>query len=197
MYPVWFGTNRKPIVTANGLVFTAERYHRTNYGRVDVFVPEDHRFGETGNPFWRRLLRGQFGDDNLVAQPPKTLKRDQFYEEIRQIVRTAVRDGNESQALVFIHGFNVSFEEAAIRAAQIGCDLKVPGPTAFFSWPSLGSVVPKAYRADGKMIKDSRGALVDFLVEFAQKSGAKNINLIAHSMGNRGLLESLQTHRSR
>jgi len=31
------------------------------------------------------------------------------------------------------HGFHVTFEAAAIRAAQIGFDLNVPGATAFFS----------------------------------------------------------------
>ena len=30
-------------------------------------------------------------------------------------------------------GFHVTFEAAAIRAAQIGFDLNVPGATAFFS----------------------------------------------------------------
>jgi len=34
--------------------------------------------------------------------------------------------------------FEFPSKEAAIRAAQIGCDLKVPGITAFFSWPSKG-----------------------------------------------------------
>ena len=32
----------------------------------------------------------------------------------------------------------------------------------------------------------------DFLVEFSEMSGATNINLIAHSMGNRGLLNALR-----
>jgi hypothetical protein len=34
---------------------------------------------------------------------------------------------------VYIHGYNVSFEEAVIRAAQMGYDLKVEGVTALFS----------------------------------------------------------------
>lgn len=40
---------------------------------------------------------------------------------------------DRKQALVYIHGYNVGFEEAAIRAAQIGFDLKIGGITAFFS----------------------------------------------------------------
>ena len=47
----------------------------------------------------------------------------------------ARNSGEEPHALLYLHGYNTSFEEAAIRAAQIGFDLKVPGATAFFSWP--------------------------------------------------------------
>ena len=43
------------------------------------------------------------------------------------LLTTKPRETGESpHALFFLHGFNVSFEEAAIRAAQIGVDLKVP-----------------------------------------------------------------------
>ena len=48
VYPVWFGTNRRPSATGDG--FTGERHDRVT-GRVEVFVPEAHRFGETGKAF--------------------------------------------------------------------------------------------------------------------------------------------------
>jgi esterase/lipase superfamily enzyme len=192
VYPVWFGTNRKPIIGTKGLGFTAELNDRTTYGCVDVFVPNSHRFGETGTGFLTRLLRGDPRDDTLFVQQVQSLNRDALYLEIRRAIQAGVEAGNESQALVFLHGFNVTFEEAAIRAAQVGFDLKLPGPTAFFSWPSLGSPAPGAYRADEKSIVASEAAITDFLVEFSRKSGATNINLIAHSMGNRGLLSALQ-----
>lgn len=84
----------------------------------------------------------------------------------------------------------MSFEDAAIRAAQLGCDLAVPGATAFFSWPSRGNV--GAYPADEASIEASERAITDFLVDFAAKSGAAKIHVIAQSMGNRGLLRALQ-----
>ncbi len=55
VYPVWFGTNRKPNAMATG--FTGQRHDRVTRGRVDVFVPEAHRFGETGSSFWQKLRR--------------------------------------------------------------------------------------------------------------------------------------------
>jgi esterase/lipase superfamily enzyme len=82
------------------------------------------------------------------------------------------------------------FDEAAIRAAQIGFDLKVPGAMAFFSWPSRGGL--DGYATDQASIEASEAAITDFLVRLATGSGAARVHVIAHSMGNRGLLRAIQ-----
>jgi esterase/lipase superfamily enzyme len=187
VYPVWFGTNRKPL-PAGG--FGTQRNDRTTRGRVDVFVPEAHRFGETGSSFWKKLRRFDLRDDALRIQNTKTLDHEMWLAELRRALQQAGETGGASHALVFIHGFNVSFEEAAIRAAQIGVDLAVPGATAFFSWPSRGNVID--YPVDEASIEASERAITDFLVDFAAQTGAGKLHLIAHSMGNRGLLRALQ-----
>ena len=111
-----------------------------------------------------------------------------FWADLR--AKLAQQPAGERQALVFIHGYNVSFAEAAIRAGQIAEDLKPPGLTAFFSWPSKGSL--SGYPADEATIEWSVPFLRDFLVEFARTSGAERVHILAHSMGNRGLLRALQ-----
>lgn len=188
VYPVWFGTNRKPAAEGDG--FTSQRHDRTTRGRVEVHVPEAHRFGETGSGFWRRLLRFDFRNDRLRVQRVEKLERDPFFAEIHEAMQAARDEGEAPHALLFLHGFNVTFEEAAIRAAQIGFDLKVTGATAFFSWPSRGSVA--AYLADEASIEASERAITDFLVDFTAHCGAEQTHVIAHSMGNRGLLRALQ-----
>ncbi len=188
VYPVWFGTNRKP--AADGLTFTNTRHSIMTRGRVLVYVPEAHRFGETGNAFWKRLLRFDLRDDRLRLQAVEARERDVFFAEIRQAMQAARDTGNPPHALFFLHGFNVTFEDAAIRAAQIGYDLSVTGATAFFSWPSRGCVT--AYPADEATIEASERAITDFLVEFAANCGAEKVHVIAHSMGNRALLRALQ-----
>jgi esterase/lipase superfamily enzyme len=187
VYPVWFGTNRKP---AAGGGFTGERHDRVTLGRVEVFVPEAHRFGETGNTFWKRLLRFDLRDDRLRVQRVQNQDRHAFYSDIHQAMQAARESGETPHALAFLHGFNVTFADAAIRAAQIGFDLKVPGATAFFSWPSRGSVA--AYPADEASIEASERPITDFLLDFAASCGAERVHVIAHSMGNRGLLRALQ-----
>jgi esterase/lipase superfamily enzyme len=188
VYPVWFGTNRKPNATADG--FTNERHHALTLGRVDVFVPETHRFGEIGSSFLTRLSRFDLRNDRLRVQHLEMQERDDFFCEIQQAMQAARNDGDTPHAVVFLHGYNVSFEETAIRAAQIGFDLKVAGATAFFGWPSRDSAL--SYPADEASIEASEGAIVRFLVDFTQHCGAEKVHLIAHSMGNRGLLRSLQ-----
>jgi esterase/lipase superfamily enzyme len=188
VFPVWFGTNRKPNPRGNG--FSGDRHDRVTHGRVEVYVPEAHRFGETGAAFWRKLLRFDLRDDRLRVQHIEPQERNVFFSEIQAAAGAARENGETPHALFFLHGFNVTFEDAAIRAAQIGFDLKAPGATAFFSWPSRGSVT--AYPADEASIEGSEQAITDFLVDFTQNCGAEKVHVIAHSMGNRGLLRALQ-----
>jgi esterase/lipase superfamily enzyme len=49
-----------------------------------------------------------------------------------------------------------------------------------------------AYPADEASIEGSEQAITDFLVDFTQNCGADKVHIIAHSMGNRGLLRALQ-----
>lgn len=185
-YPVWFGTNRTPA----GGTFTNEPNTQTTHGRVMVHVPEAHRFGETGTSFWRRLLRRDLRDDHLRIRSVEARQRDGFFAGVQAEMQAARDSGGPAQALVFLHGYNTSFEDAAIRAAQIGVDLKVPGATAFFSWPSRGALA--GYPADEAAIEDSEPAITDFLLDLTAHSGAEKVHIIAHSMGNRGLLRALQ-----
>ncbi|MFL5329187.1 MAG: alpha/beta hydrolase [Gemmataceae bacterium] len=116
------------------------------------------------------------------------MTQDQFWAQLSQAMSDL--DPEERQGLVFLHGYNVDFDAAAIRAAQIGYDLKVPGATAFFSWPSCGTVA--AYPADESCIEASEPYIAEFLQDFVTKSGLSRVHLVAHSMGNRGLLRALQ-----
>ena len=120
LYPVWFGTNRRPSADRKG--FTGERHSSMTLGQVTVRVPNAHRFGETGSSFWSRLKRLDFRDDQLRLHGLKIQADSDFYASLQ----AAMHEEETPHALIFLHGFNVSFEEAAIRAAQLGCDLAVP-----------------------------------------------------------------------
>ncbi|MEA5582911.1 alpha/beta hydrolase [Nodularia harveyana UHCC-0300] len=189
LYTLWFGTNRRPNNLQDlSLGFSGERDRQLHYGTCQVAVPKSHKIGSTGSPFWQRLLT--LTDDRLKLQPEslKLLQENNFWSEIQKTLQANQPD--ERSALVFIHGFNVSFEDAALRAAQIGVDLQFPGIMAFYSWPSKGKLA--SYPADEATIEASERYIAEFLLNLAQKSGAEKIHIIAHSMGNRGLLRAMQ-----
>ena len=56
--------------------------------------------------------------------------------------------------------------------------------------PRRGSVT--AYPADEASIEASEPAITDFLVDFTTQCEAEKVHIIAHSIGNRGLLRALQ-----
>jgi type VI secretion system ImpA family protein len=189
IYTVWYGTNRRPIDPddpSRGYSGERERDGRVHHGACWVAVPRSHRFGSVGSSWWKRWLT--LRNDRLRVAGRLVLEAAEFWEEVRATL-SGCRVG-ERQALVYLHGYNVSFDEAAIRAAQIGFDLKVPGLTAFFSWPSRGTF--DGYPADEASIEASAGPIKDFLVRLAAESGAERLHIIAHSMGNRGLLGAVQ-----
>ena len=170
--------------------FTSDPDQQTHFGHVDVNVPKTHRFGETGSNFFVRLLRRDLRDDHLSVNDIAFLEPAQMWSEIHDEMDRARSAGDSPCGLLFLHGYNTSFSDAAIRAAQLGFDLKVTGATAFFSWPSLG--MTSAYTADEDTIQVSEAAITGFITDFVKQSGAEKVHLIAHSMGNRGLLRALQ-----
>src|SRR5206468_12427492 len=85
--------------------------------------------------------------------------------------------------LVFVHGFNVKFEDAALRAAQLACDLTVDGVTAFYSWPSVGTA--RDYPHDEEAVRVTTPRFLEFLDTLLEIDGLERADIIAHSMGNR------------
>ena len=188
-YPVWFGTDRKPVDAQNlALGFSAEPDDRLHFGKRIVRIPTSHRPGELGSPLWRRLLTGV--DDRLTVDPATALSEAAFARDVRALLSRL--DPADRNVLVYIHGFNTSFDEAAKRAAQLGFDLKVPGITAFYSWPSLANIT--AYAGDLERMRASEQHLAEFLVKATTLAERGKVHLIAHSMGNRGLLQAM--HRA-
>ena len=185
-YVVWFGTNRQP-VRRGGLVtgFSAARDDAVHYGWCRVAIPESHRIGSTGSPWWQRLLT--FRDDRLKLAKLVTTSADEHWAQIAKALNRKIDE--DKAALVFIHGYNVSFMEATIRAAQLGFDLNINGAMAFYSWPSQGTLA--GYASDEASIEASEGYIADYLVDMATRTQATRVHVLAHSMGNRGVLRAV------
>lgn len=155
-------------------------------GVCEVTIPKGHKVGEVERP---SLLRIELSEDPLrhvvvVSVAPQG--SDQFYAGMRSRVAGTSR----KEAFVFVHGYNVTFLDAARRTAQISHDLQFEGAPIFFSWPSQGGLL--GYTIDETNVVWTVTHLKDFLLSVAEQSGAELVHLVAHSMGNRALTSALR-----
>jgi esterase/lipase superfamily enzyme len=84
--------------------------------------------------------------------------------------------------LVFVHGFNTSFEDAAVRSAQVAADIGFDGVVVLFSWPSAASVA--SYVRDQQAARNAGFHLLRILRGHAAAAQPDRIHLLGHSMGS-------------
>jgi esterase/lipase superfamily enzyme len=185
---VFYATDRQPVVVASKPVsFTGEPNAGLSFGFCQVSIPRDHRYGVLERPVIWRLEFSPDPKSHFVAGSLSPYERVKFISEVGR----AVQGSDAKEALVFVHGFNVSFENAVLRTAQIAYDLHFNGPAIAYSWPSQGSLGPIAYNRDGRNAELTIDRLQGFLEELGTKSGARTIHVIAHSMGTRPVARAL------
>jgi esterase/lipase superfamily enzyme len=107
-----------------------------------------------------------------------------FYDVLGAALRAS-----DSEAFLFIHGYNVEFDDAVLRTAQLFHDLKFKGVPILFSWPAQDAWW--RYWAAEDQALAAVAYLQDFLRAIALVSRPQRINVIAHSMGNRVLVNAL------
>ena len=99
---------------------------------------------------------------------------------------------SKNSILVYIHGFLVSFDDAIRRAAQIAVDFNYQGAPIAFSWPSDGQFGPRLYNSDSEDVLWSVKHIKNFLLDVSEKFPGRQIHIVSHSMGNKGLLYALR-----
>ena len=155
-------------------------------GRFDVSVPRDHERGTLERPdiwtFWKEDPAKHFLITGRTQQ-----SYDAFYGDIRDRIARAER----KDAFVFVHGFNVAFEDAVYRTAQFAYDLQVPIAPILYSWPSAATLSPIGYSTDAESNRWTERHLRWFLEDVLARTGAARVHLVAHSMGNKALVNAL------
>ncbi len=181
---VFFATDRRETDVGE---FGGERGSGITYGSVFVSIPRTHKVGGIERPSMWRLEFSEDPREHMVIVRRSTFPREDFVADIRD---TLARGGSEA-SFVFVHGYNVAFDDAARRTAQITYDLDFRGAPVFYSWPSQASL--EGYTVDEANVEWSTLNLKNFLLDYAEHCGARDIYLIAHSMGNRALTRAVSS----
>jgi esterase/lipase superfamily enzyme len=150
-------------------------------GVANVTLPPDHEQGQMERP-WALLVR--FEEDqrfHIVVESAQLLEEAKW----RELAMTDL--GGEDEAILFVHGYNVTFDDAVRRTAQLANDLKLSCMPLCFSWASAAQLF--AYAKDEDTIMWSREHLRAFMDMAMRTVGLRRLHVIAHSMGNRALLE--------
>src|SRR5258707_300248 len=132
---VYYATDRKAIPDKPPQSpYGVERSKDLIYGTAHVSLPLNHTPGVMEEP---RRYKFQFspsvGRDVVLLDAPVMLQ-DDFFKTVQR--QTTV--GGSHHALIVIHGFWTTFDEAVRRAAQMKKDLAFDGPVVAYTWPSYG-----------------------------------------------------------
>jgi esterase/lipase superfamily enzyme len=183
----YYATNRERTDKTN---YGSNRARRLEYGRVDVSIPTSRSPGELPLPTLWKLELNPDPNKHFIVKNIQPLKDDAARAELR----SALGSTETKSVLIFVHGFNTTFTDAALRAAQLARDLPFGGLTLFFSWPSAGNT--RSYFRDEEMAQLSEPSFNQMLDDIAAL-GATEVYLIAHSMGNRVVTNALKARPNR
>ncbi len=196
--PVFYGTDRAREAQATPVAYGSDRARRLDLGRALVTVPKSHEVPNIERPWVYRLpftqivLYSEKEDPkrHFTLKEVRPLTREDFVRLVRE--RLNLSRSYQDHALVFVHGFNTSFEHALYRTAQIAYDIKFDGAPFLYSWPSKGALSTQDYSYDRESSGQAEPFLRQFLEVVARETGAKSVSVIAHSMGNQLLLPVLR-----
>ncbi|AOP35104.1 alpha/beta hydrolase [Leptospira tipperaryensis] len=172
----------------NAQIGCNDSYFLTNGGRelktgyCIVNVPANHEVGALPSGLGSRETLFQFLGHKAFE------KQETFLEDLKK--------DPFDEVLVFVHGFNVRFEEAILRGGQIRYDLKFPGKVVIFTWPAgseggiLNQVLVKGtYEKNLLSARSSREEFKNFLK--SMQALGKKVHLLVHSMGHQVVLPAL------
>ena len=166
----------------NPFALSIDRSGKLNYGIHTVSIPTHHQPGQIEWP-------DQVPPDpayHFVTADRALLDRQQFMNALRR--RAA--SGDRGRVMVFVHGYNMRYQEAVYWLGQIAHDSNFQGTPLLFAWPSRGEA--SLYVADRESVTYSRDYFENFLRDIAALPEVREIDILAHSMGTLLTVETLR-----
>lgn len=168
-----------------GIFYNGERSDQLSFARIDVSVPPVHKPGMV--EFTRQ---GQIPDpatDMVVRDAVYRDTSQQFVSDLK--AELARRPVGDKDVFIFVHGYNNLFSEALFRFVQLAEDSKSPAVPVLFTWASRGSTADYVYDTNSATAARDR---LEETIRLALSSGAEEVSILAHSMGNWVTVEALR-----
>ncbi|MCJ8332270.1 MAG: alpha/beta hydrolase, partial [Lentisphaeria bacterium] len=196
--PILFATNRK-IRHRLPTRFGSDRSRMLHYGISQV------EFGK--NMPWKKLYRlstsmVRDADLNISIKetqhygsiPEHTITKNKkpknYQQNLVGLINQQLAQSKDKELFLFIHGFNNTFNETAMRLAQMWHFMGRKGVPFLFSWPA-GREGVTGYFMDKESGKYSVYHL-KICLEAIAKSNAKKVHIIAHSHGTEIIASALR-----
>ena len=198
--PVFYGTDRAELPLERRAGYSAERGRRLDLGRALVTVPKSHQVPNVERPWALHIPyfdvaiyeEAEDPKKHFTLQEVKRLPQSDFLALVRERLLASSRF--KDHAIIFVHGYNTSFDNALYRTAQIAYDMQFDGAPFVYSWPSGGAVT--SYTYDRESAEGAEPHLRKFIDLVVKETGATTVSIIAHSMGNQALLNVLREMNS-
>jgi esterase/lipase superfamily enzyme len=176
----WFGSDSQRTVE-----YGAGR-DQLRFGVCQVSLPPGHERGTMESPSFLHLEWRPDPKKHVALLETIELDREECLAKLKEDLAKSDRQ----EIFVFIHGYNVTFEDAARRTGQLAHDLDFPGPAMLYSWPSQGTTA--GYPVDENNVAWTVPHLKDVLQTLQRQTGADAVHVVAHSMGNRALTAAVR-----
>ena len=176
---VYVATTREKLA-GSVQAYGAGRAATMNYAEYTISMPPGHKAGQIEWP-----ERKADPARHVVTVAERSLSEAEFARAVERQKRSA------GGTLLFVHGFNYSFQEALYRMAQMTADAEIVGTPVLFSWPSEASLT--GYLADKESVTYSRDQLAG-LLDLMTGNG-REISVLAHSMGGWLTVEAMRQLR--
>lgn len=163
---------------------SGEASRAVHHAMSAVSIPPGHEPGVIERP----SFTSESPRRHVVVARERRLDQESFLQDVA--VQVSGRVGASRDVLVFVHGFNVNYDEARWRLAQIVADSGFAGVPVLFTWPSRNKIL--GYGSDKESATAARDPLDQLLQQLAAVPGVGRVHVLAHSMGAWLAMESLR-----
>jgi esterase/lipase superfamily enzyme len=149
-----------------------------------IGVPPGHEPGQVERP----AFGSEDPQKHFVVTSRRSIDETAFFTELASHI--SGRIGSNRDVLIYVHGFNTTYDEARFRLAQIADDGRFGGIAVLYTWPAASSLLD--YGAAKENATTSRDALTKLIHRVAELPDVGRVHILAHSMGAWLAMEALR-----